>query len=73
MILLGLFGYVLVQFAAGAFGGARSAFASVVTGGLVWALGRFALDWTAPYITALISSTVAYTVVAQAEQRAAEG
>jgi SSS family transporter len=54
------------------FGGARSAFASVVTGGIVWALGRFALDWTAPYITALIASTVAYVVLAQAEQRAAE-
>jgi Na+/proline symporter len=54
------------------FGGARSAFASVVTGGVVWALGRFALDWTAPYITALIASTVAYVVVAQSEQRAAE-
>jgi Na+/proline symporter len=55
------------------FGGARSAFASVVTGGVVWALGRFALDWTAPYITALIASTVVYVIVAQAEQRAAEG
>jgi SSS family transporter len=55
------------------FGGARSAMASVVTGGVVWGLGRFALDWTAPYITALIASTVVYVVVAQAEQRASEG
>ncbi len=55
------------------FGGARSAMAAIVTGGVVWALGRFALDWTAPYMTALVASTLAYGVVAQAEQRAGEG
>jgi SSS family transporter len=53
------------------FGGARSAMASVVTGGVVWAVGRFALDWTAPYITALVASALVYAVVAQAEQHAA--
>ena len=54
-------------------GGARSALAAIVTGGVVWGLGRFALDWTAPYITALVISAVAYVVVAQAEPKAGEG
>jgi SSS family transporter len=50
-------------------GGARSALASIITGAAVWALGRFALDWTAPYITALCLSTVAYLAVAQLETK----
>jgi SSS family transporter len=48
-------------------GGAKSALASIVTGVAVWALGRFALDWTAPYICALVASTLAYLAAAQLE------
>jgi SSS family transporter len=50
-------------------GGARSALASIVTGTAIWALGRFALDWTAPYIAAVCLSTVAYLAVAQLETK----
>jgi Na+/proline symporter len=45
-------------------GGPASATAAVVTGVTVWALGRFALGWTAPYITALVCSAVVYVAVA---------
>jgi Na+/proline symporter len=63
---------VLVASAFGIFsriGGASSALASIVSGTAVWALGRFALDWTAPYITALCVSTVVYLAVAQLETK----
>ena len=45
-------------------GGASSALTSIIVGAAVWAAGRFALDWTAPYIAALACSTVAYLAVA---------
>jgi SSS family transporter len=45
-------------------GGPDSAIASVLAGTLVWAIGRFAIDATAPYITALVVSGVVYLAVA---------
>jgi Na+/proline symporter len=45
-------------------GGASSALASIVVGIVVWATGRFALDWTTPYMAALACSTIAYLAVA---------
>ena len=45
-------------------GGTSSALASIIVGAVVWAAGRFALDWTAPYIAALVSSSVAYLAIA---------
>lgn len=46
-------------------GGARSARAAMLSGVGVWAVGRFALDLTAPYILALLVSTIAYVATAQ--------
>ncbi len=48
-------------------GGPSSAWSSVVVGVSVWGAGRFLLDWTAPYITALICSTAAYLLVAMVQ------
>jgi solute:Na+ symporter, SSS family len=45
-------------------GGPQSARAAILAGVSVWALGRFALDWQAPYIVALACSTVAYLGIA---------
>jgi len=45
-------------------GGPSSAAAAVVAGVSVWALGRFALDWRAPYMTAVACSTAAYLALA---------
>ena len=45
-------------------GGPASAGASILVGAATWALGRFALDWEAPYIAALTASTAAYLGVA---------
>ena len=45
-------------------GGPASAGAAILTGVGLWAAGRFALGWTAPYIVALIGSTLAYLGVA---------
>lgn len=45
-------------------GGPVSATTAVIAGVSIWALGRFALQWTAPYIVALISSGALYVAVA---------
>lgn len=45
-------------------GGPASAIASILAGTLVWGLGRFAIDATAPYMTALVVSAVVYLAVA---------
>lgn len=45
-------------------GGPVSAATAIAAGVGIWALGRFALGWTAPYITAVICSAVAYYGVA---------
>jgi len=49
------------------FGGPRSAAVSITLGTLVWALGRFVLDWEAPYLVALAVSAAAYIGVALME------
>jgi Na+/proline symporter len=51
-------------------GGPASAAASILSGLAVWSLGRFALDWTAPYMTALAASTTVYLAVATFEETA---
>jgi Na+/proline symporter len=50
-------------------GGPRAAIAAIVAGTGVWALGKFALDWTAPYLAALVVATLAYLAAAQTESR----
>ena len=49
------------------FGGPYAAGGAIIAGEAVWALGRFALDWTAPYISALVASLVIYVVVGMIE------
>jgi len=50
-------------------GGPVAASASILTGMLVWAAGRFALDWSVPYMTALMASLAAYVAFAAWEGR----
>jgi Na+/proline symporter len=45
-------------------GGAPSAYAALLIGMLVWALGEYALDWQTPYIAALASALLAYLAAA---------
>jgi SSS family transporter len=45
-------------------GGPASGLGSIVVGVAVWAAGRFALNWKAPYIAALLCSTIAYLAIA---------
>ena len=53
------------------FGGAASAAVSICLGTAVWALGRFVLEWQAPYLVALARSAVAYIAVAALRRREA--
>jgi len=46
------------------FGGAASAAVSILLGTAVWAMGRFALEWEAPYLVALAASAMAYVAIA---------
>jgi Na+/proline symporter len=50
-------------------GGPRSAIAAMLTGLGAWAIGRFVLGTTMPYVTAIALSTVVYVAVALAERR----
>jgi Na+/proline symporter len=45
-------------------GGSASAYAGLVVGLVVWAWGEYAAGWTAPFVTAVVASTVAYVVLA---------
>ena len=54
------------------FGGAASAYASVASGMLVWAIGKYAAGLTAPYLLGLVAALVAYVGVALLEFRANE-
>jgi solute:Na+ symporter, SSS family len=54
------------------FGGAASAYASVASGMLVWAIGKYAAGLTAPYLLGLLAALVAYVGVALLERRANE-
>jgi Na+/proline symporter len=51
------------------FGGPASAYASVATGMLVWAGGKYVAEFGAPYVTALVAAVVSYTAVALIERR----
>ena len=54
------------------FGGAASAYASVATGMLVWAAGKYAAGLAAPYLLGLLAALVAYVSVAVLERAANE-
>jgi Na+/proline symporter len=45
-------------------GGSASAYAGLVVGLVVWAWGEYAAGWTAPFVTAVVASTVAYVALA---------
>jgi Na+/proline symporter len=51
------------------FGGPAAAYTSVLAGMLVWALGKYTLDLTAPYLLGLSAAAVGYVGVALLEQR----
>ncbi len=46
------------------FGGAASAAVSICLGTAIWAVGRFFIEWEAPYLVALGCSALAYVAVA---------
>jgi len=46
------------------FGGAASAAVSICLGTAIWAVGRFVLEWEAPYLVALGCSALAYVAIA---------
>jgi Na+/proline symporter len=50
-------------------GGPRSAYVSVAAGMLVWAVGRYGLGLTAPYLLGLLSALVGYLAAAMFEVR----
>jgi solute:Na+ symporter, SSS family len=54
------------------FGGAASAYASVATGMVVWAAGKYAVGLSAPYLLALVAALIAYVGVALLELAAHE-
>jgi SSS family transporter len=47
-------------------GGAPSAYAAIVAGGLVWASGKFALGLQAPYVCGVLAALFAYVLVTAA-------
>jgi SSS family solute:Na+ symporter len=51
------------------FGGAWAAAASICTGTIVWAVGHFAFEWSAPYLLAIGCSALVYVAIALAETR----
>jgi Na+/proline symporter len=51
------------------FGGPASAYTSVVTGMLVWAVAKYAFDLTAPYLLGLLAATLGYVGVALVDRR----
>ncbi|CAN1721303.1 Sodium:solute symporter [Hyphomicrobium sp. 1Nfss2.1] len=51
------------------FGGPISATASILLGTAVWAVGRFGLEWEAPYIVALAGSGAAYVIIGLFERQ----
>jgi Na+/proline symporter len=51
------------------FGGAAAAVASLVSGSVIWAAGKFALELQAPYLIALFASLAVYVLVALFERR----
>lgn len=53
------------------FGEARSAYASLVAGVLVWVVGAYMVEWPAPYLTSLAAAFVAYVAAAGFRARSA--
>lgn len=51
------------------FGGPASAYTSVVSGMLVWAVGKYGFDLTAPYLLGLLAATVGYVAVALVDRQ----
>jgi Na+/proline symporter len=51
------------------FGGPASAYASVVSGMLVWAVGKYGFDLTAPYLLGLLAATIGYVAVALVDRQ----
>ncbi len=51
-------------------GGAASAYAALVAGIVVWAAGEYWLEWSAPYLAALVASLAAYLLAAGVVRRA---
>lgn len=53
------------------FGEARSAYASLTAGVLVWVAGEYLLEWPAPYLTSLAAALLAYVAAAGFRARSA--
>jgi Na+/proline symporter len=51
------------------FGGARSAYAALVAGMVVWVAGEYVLDWATPYVVSLGSALAAYVTAALLARR----
>ena len=51
------------------FGGAWAAAASICTGTIVWAVGHFGFEWSAPYLLAIGASALVYVAIALVEIR----
>jgi Na+/proline symporter len=51
------------------FGGALSAGTSICLGTIVWAAGRFILEWPAPYLVAIACSAAGYIVIGLLDAR----
>jgi Na+/proline symporter len=51
------------------FGGARSAYAALIAGMVVWVAGEYVLGWATPYVISLGSALTAYVVAALLARR----
>jgi len=51
------------------FGGPLAAICTLLTGSIVWATGHFILEFSAPYLTALLSALAVYVVISTLERR----
>jgi Na+/proline symporter len=51
------------------FGDQYSAFTGLFIGSAVWVAGEFVFSWETPYLFALVSAAIAYTLVAMIEHR----
>jgi hypothetical protein len=46
------------------FGGPASAYAAIISGMLVWAIGKYALELSVPYLLGLLAAFVGYVALA---------
>lgn len=65
IFVVGLFGLFSRRF-----GGAPSAYAALAAGVVVWAAGEYWLEWSTPYVAALVASLAAYLLAAVVKRRA---